>query len=197
MRENSRVFSKRVEDEKNIWRRFLGANEWAAPHKLLGVGHKETKKYAHFLAFDFKCYLLFLPKMFLALSKKVEPYAITLRPASATCLPPTPLSSPQFIFTQLFHKVSGMLQFLNHIPTLAVSEWAINMFSFSFLLYDVCVGDRGMRQGPGARYSSLLSWHEILVVQLVRTSPIMREVMSSSPDWSENVPIFHFIYDSS
>jgi len=33
------------------------------------------------------------------------------------------------------------------------------------------------------------------VVQLVRTSSIMRVVMSSSPDWSENFLIFHITYD--
>jgi len=34
------------------------------------------------------------------------------------------------------------------------------------------------------------------VVQLVRTSSIMRVVTSSSPDWSENFIIFHVTYDS-
>jgi len=33
------------------------------------------------------------------------------------------------------------------------------------------------------------------VVQLERTSAIMRVVMSSSPDWSENFLIFHITYD--
>jgi len=34
------------------------------------------------------------------------------------------------------------------------------------------------------------------VVQLARTSSIMRVVTSSSPDWSENVLIVHITYDS-
>jgi len=34
------------------------------------------------------------------------------------------------------------------------------------------------------------------VVQLVRTSPVMRVVMSSSPDWSEHFLIFYITYDS-
>jgi len=34
------------------------------------------------------------------------------------------------------------------------------------------------------------------VVQLVRTSSIMRVVMISSPDWSENFLIFHITYDT-
>jgi len=35
------------------------------------------------------------------------------------------------------------------------------------------------------------------VVQLARTSSIMRLVMSSSPDWSKNFQIFHITYDDS
>jgi len=34
------------------------------------------------------------------------------------------------------------------------------------------------------------------VVQLVRTSYIMRVIMSSSPNWSEHFLIFHITYDS-
>jgi len=34
------------------------------------------------------------------------------------------------------------------------------------------------------------------VLQLVRISYIMRVVMSSSPDWSENFLIFHITYNS-
>jgi len=36
----------------------------------------------------------------------------------------------------------------------------------------------------------------VTVVQLVRTLSIMRVVMSSSPDWSEFIFIFHITYDS-
>jgi len=46
--------------------------------------------------------------------------------------------------------------------------------------------------------SRILSPHSFMlgVVQLVRNSSIMRVVVSSSPDWSENFIIFHITYDS-